>query len=142
MHDLAHCVTAQCEVAAEVALDFLADGIAVGRWALGCFNTLANGNGVVRGVSLFDGQPLLAKPIADRMRMLVEYHVGSDAATLVPRIIAKVVPGPIVGRRADQCLVSLLAWRDASMSDERWARLKATHEAEIWLVKSLLERGG
>lgn len=142
MDNLSHCVTTQCEVGAEVALDFLADGIAVGRWALGCFNTLANGNGVFRGVSLFDGQPLLAKPIADRMRMLVEYHVGSDAATLVPRIIAKVVPGPIVGRRADQCLVSLLAWRDASMSDERWARLKATHEAEIWLVKSLLERGG
>jgi hypothetical protein len=138
--DLSHCVTAECNASAQQALAFLADGIAVGRWALGCFNTVARGDGLFSGTSLFDGQELFARPLADAARMLVEYHVGTAPDRLAPRIVAKVVPGPQVGRGAGACLVSLIAWRDAAMTDERWARLKATHEAEIWLVKLQLER--
>ena len=137
---LSHCVTAECSVSADEAFAFLSDGLAIGGWALGCMNTVAQGNGVVRGHSLFDGVELYAKPVGDRSTLTVDYHVGSDPAKLVPRIMAKVVPGPAVGRGADVALITLVAWRDASMSDERWRRLQATHEAEIWLVKAQVER--
>jgi hypothetical protein len=34
--------------------------------------------------------------------------------------------------------VTLVAWRDATMSDARWERLVACHEVEIRLVQALL----
>jgi hypothetical protein len=34
--------------------------------------------------------------------------------------------------------VTLVAWRDASMSEARWERLVACHEVEIRLVQALL----
>lgn len=141
MSALSHCVTALCEVAAHRALAFLADGLAIGRWALGCMNTASVGEGVYRGISLFDGTELYAKPVLHAALGLVEYHVGKDPAQLVPRIVAKVVPGTAVGRSADQCLVSLIAWHDAGMSTDRWQQLCATHEAEIWLLRAQIERG-
>jgi hypothetical protein len=33
-------------------------------------------------------------------------------------------------------LVSLIAWREASMGDERWERLVACHEVEIRLIQA------
>ncbi len=138
---LSHCVTALCEVAAHRALAFLADGLAVGRWALGCMNTASVGDGVYRGISLFDGSQMFAMPVAHAALGIVEFHVGAEPTKLVPRIIAKVVSGPEIGRGADQCLVSLIAWRDAAMSDDRWRRLCATHEAEIYLLRAQIERG-
>ena len=35
--------------------------------------------------------------------------------------------------------VTLLAWREAGMSDERWSRLIASHEAEILLLRARIE---
>jgi hypothetical protein len=52
--------------------------------------------------------------------------------------MARVVPGESTGRGRRSCLVSLLAWRDASMSEARWERLIACHEVEIRLVQALL----
>ena len=60
---------------------------------------------------------------------------------MLPRILALVVPGPQVGHREDECLVTLLAWRDAGMDEARWRRLTTGHEAEIMLLKALIERG-
>jgi hypothetical protein len=51
------------------------------------------------------------------------------------------VPGPIVGLSDDFCVLTLIAWRTASMNDERWRRLKASHEFEVVLIKNLLESG-
>lgn len=138
---LSHCATALCEVPAHRALAFLADGLAIGRWSLGCMNTAAAGDGIYRGISLFDGAALFVRPVVHTVLGIVEYHVGGDPAKLVPRIIARVVPGPLVGRDANQCLASLIAWRDAAMSEDRWRRLCATHEAEIYLLRAQIERG-
>ena len=109
--------------------------MAIGRWALGAFNTRRIGKNLFRGTSLFDGQPLLVRPVGDPDRLLVDYYVGTNAARLATRAMTKVVPR---GRRS--CIVSLIAWREPSMPQARWERLVACHEAEIRLIQALLER--
>ena len=138
MASLSHCVTAECAVPARRAYEFLSDGLAVGRWALGSFDARRVGPNLFRGRSLFDGAEVLYRPVGDAARLIVDYHVGTSPRALVPRVMARVVPGESTGRSRRSCLVSLLAWRDASMSEARWERLIACHEVEIRLVQALL----
>lgn len=135
---LSHCVTVECAVPADRALAFLADGAALGRWALGCWQTAPRGDGLFTGHSLFDGGEVWVRPVADTRLGIVDYHVGPGAEALVPRIMARVIPGASSGRGADRCLVSLVAWRAVGMDDERWSRLTAAHEVEIRLIQALL----
>lgn len=125
---------------APVAYRFLADGAALGRWALGCFDTRPAGAGLWRGTSLFDGAPTLVRPVGDAKCLVVYYWIGPDRRSLAPRIMARVVPGSVVGRPRNRSIVTLLAWRDARMTDERWERLVACHEVEVRLVQALLAR--
>jgi hypothetical protein len=78
---------------------------------------------------------MLVRPVGDRARLLVDYHVGTTAARLVPRIMARVL-----ARTRGSCIVSLVAWREASMTEPRWERLVACHETEIRLIQALLAR--
>lgn len=130
---LSHCVSAECAVPARRAYAFLSDGLAVGRWALGSFNAKRVGRNLFRGRSLFDGAPVHYRPVGDPARLIVDYHVGADPKALVPRVMARVV-----GRGSRSCLVMLVAWRDASMTDARWERLVACHEVEIRLIQAQL----
>ena len=142
---LSHCVTAECAVPARRAYEFLSNGLEVGRWALGSFDAKKVGRNLFRGRSLFDEGDVLYRPVGDAVRLIVDYHVGTNARSLVPRVMARVVPGEATGRSKSSCLVSLVAWRDASMSAARWERLVACHEVEIRLVQALLgerKRGG
>jgi hypothetical protein len=84
---------------------------------------------------LFDGEQLFFKPVGDRGRLLVDYWVGADAGSLSLRAMTRVIP-----RARNSCVVSLTAWREASMGDERWERLVACHEVEIRLIQALLSR--
>ena len=138
MASLSHCVTAECAVPARRAYEFLSDGLAVGRWALGSVDARRVGPNLFRGRSLFDGAEVLYRPVGDAARLIVDYHVGTSPRALVPRVMARVVPGESTGRSRRSCLVSLLAWRDASMSEARWERLIACHEVEIRLVQAQL----
>ena len=87
------------------------------------------------------GSAAWLRPVGDPERLTVDYHLGSDPQHLVPRIMARVVPGPVTGRSAGRCLVSIVAWRDTGMDDARWRRLVACHEAEILLIKAQIEAG-
>lgn len=118
---------------ARKAYRFLADGKMLGRWALGAFGTRRVGPNLWRGTSLFDGKALFVRTVGDAKRLIVDYYVGSDRKKLVPRIMARVAPAG-----SKHCTVILLAWRDAGMDDERWARLQACHEVEVRLIQSLL----
>ena len=138
MSSLSHCVTAECAVPARRAYAFLADGLEVGRWALGSFAARRVGRNLFRGRSLFDGAEVLYRPVGDASKFIVDYHVGTNPRALAPRVMARVVPGDATGRRKGSCLVTLVAWRDAGMSEERWRRLVACHEVEIRLVQALL----
>jgi hypothetical protein len=135
---LSHCVAAECAVPARRAYDFLVDGLEVGRWALGSFDAEKVGRNLFRGRSLFDGADVLYRPVGDAARLIIDYHVGTNPGALVPRVMARVVPGEATGRGKGSCLVTLIAWRDAAMSDARWERLVACHEVEIRLVQALL----
>ena len=128
-----HCVSAECAVSARRAYEFLLDGRKVGRWALGSFDARKVGSNLFRGRSLFDGAEVHYRPVGDLRRMMVDYHVGSNPRALVPRVMARVVP-----RDSRSCLVVLVAWRDAAMSDARWDRLIACHEVEIRLIQAQL----
>ena len=55
------------------------------------------------------------------------------------RISARVIPGSALGYGENRSLVTLLAWRPAEMSDDRWSRLVASHEAEILLLRARIE---
>lgn len=133
-------MTVECAVPAERAFAFLRDGALLGRWALGCWQTELRGDGLFVGRSLFDGGAVWARPIGDARLLTVDYHVGGSPDALVPRIMARVVPGSSVGRGAEACLVSLIAWRDEGMDDARWHHLVACHEVEILLIQALLSR--
>ncbi len=138
--DLGHSVTELVGAPAEAALRFLADGARLGEWAFGCWNTVSQPDGGFLGHSLFDGAKLWVRVETDAARMCVTFHVGGAPDRLAPRILALVVPGPLVGRLDDVCLVTLLAWRDAAMDADRWRRLTTGHAAEILLLRALIER--
>lgn len=136
---LAHAVTQKMDAPALRAFGFLRDPLALGRWSLGCFATFPAGrNGLHAGRSLFDGSQAWFRIEADQERLMIDYLVGLPDA-LSRRISARVVPGPELGYDAEICLVTLTAWRAADMDDERWLRLCAAHEAEIFLIKSQIE---
>ncbi len=120
------------------AYAFLSDGLAVGRWALGSFAARKVGRNLFRGRSLFDGAEVLYRPVGDTRAADRRLSRGHRPAALAPRVMARVVPGEATGRDKGSCLVTLVAWRDAAMSEARWERLVACHEVEIWLVQALL----
>jgi len=139
MTGLSHAATLRIEVPAEVAFDFLSDPLQLGRWSLGCFDTKPAGpSGLFTGVSLYDGTSGWFRIDADRTRQIIDYYIG-DATTQVPRVSARVIPGPVCGLPATSCYLTLTAWRIAAMNDDRWARLCTAHEAEIWLIKAQIE---
>ncbi len=135
---LSHSVTCLVTVHAEAAFAFMADPVALSRWSLGCMDLVEVGKGVYTGRSLFDGGQGWLSIDADPRRLLVDYHVGT-LEKRDPRISARVIPGPVCGLDATACYVTLTAWRSASMNDDRWQRLCASHEAEIWLIKAQME---
>jgi hypothetical protein len=136
---LSHAASILIAAPARAAFDFLADPIRLGNWSLGCMRTDATETpGVFTGHSLFDGAQGWFAIDADEQRLAIDYRVGPRDA-LIHRISARVMPGPTLGLGADECIATLLAWRPASMADERWARLCATHEAEMFLIKAQIE---
>jgi hypothetical protein len=139
VHSLSHCATAPCNAAAETAYAFLADAAKLGTWALGSWATQPLNGGVVRGTSLFDASQVYVRADGDPERLSVDFAVGDDPGTLVRRIAARVVPGPTLGLDDRRCVVTLLAWRTADMSDERWHRLSASHDVEILLLRARIE---
>lgn len=138
--ELSHCCSARIAVGADAAFAFLCDGAALGRWALGCWDTEFREDGLLRGASLFDGSQTWVRLSPDNERLLVDYHLGAGPDDLRPRISARVVPGEVLGDDPGHCVATLTAWRPEAMDDERWGRLKASHAVEILLIKALLER--
>lgn len=137
--DLTHCVSSLCAAPAELAFSYLGDAARLGEWALGCWGGMPAAEGVVRGTSLFDGTTSYARTVPDVERMIVDFEVGPEPQSLVGRISCRVVPGKALGVDAASSLLILLAWRTASMDDDRWRRLTVAHEAEILLLRGRIE---
>jgi hypothetical protein len=136
---LSYSVSLEVSVPAEEAFSYLSDPEMLGRWALGCFNTKPTAKeGLFTGTSLFDGLEAWFRIETDAKRLLIDYHVGGPEQQL-PRISTRVIPGPHYGRDREHCIVTMTAWRTTDMSDTRWLRLRASHDAEIFLIQAQLE---
>jgi hypothetical protein len=126
--------------AAEV-FAFMADPAKLERWSFGTWETTIAADGLVTGISIFDGSRILVRIDADRERLSIDYRLGGDPAALVPRIAVRIVPGEHLGLDPGHSVLTFLAWRSAAMDDDRWRRLIASHEFEAVLIKSLIESG-
>ncbi len=117
----------------------MADPARLHRWSFGTWETEIAADGLVTGTSIFDGGRILVRIDADKARLLIDYKLGSNPETLVPRIQVRVVPGEHLGLDAGRCVLTFMAWRAAAMDDDRWRRLTASHEFEVVLLKNLIE---
>jgi hypothetical protein len=138
----AHAAARLCKTSVEKAMAHLTSAAGMARWNLGLSNCRELEPGLFTGASLFDGAPgwVRITPLAGLAA--VDYHVGASPDRLVPRIHARVVDGALLGHGARTCVVTLLAWRPAGMTDERWSRLVSTHETEIELIQAQLDAEG
>ena len=137
--ELGYCVTALLEVPADQAFDFLADPVSLGTWSLGCMRVEApNPGGPYTGFSLYDDSQVWFDIAAYRELLLIDYRVG-EIGDLKQRISVRIVRGDACELANTQCYVSLIAWRPATMTHDRWTQLCTAHEAEIWLIKARIE---
>jgi hypothetical protein len=136
---MSYTVSAEVSVPAQEAFRYLSDPLMLGRWALGCFHTRPTAQqGLFKGVSLFDGLETWFHIETDLERLVIDYHVGGPQDRR-PRISTRIVPGSGYGRDDQHCIVTMTAWRTSDMSNLRWQRLCASHDAEIFLIQAQLE---
>lgn len=124
---------------AETVFAFMADPANLTKWSFGTWQTTIHDDGLIEGRALGSGNRILLRIDSDPDRLLIDYHLGSEAGSLRPRIFARVTPGSVTGHGTETSLLSLTALRGADMDDERWARLQRTHAAELDIVKSWIE---
>jgi len=137
-----HCHTSSIAVAApaEAAFKIMSDGIEQGRWAWGSWQRREAEPGLFVGTSLFDGKETWVRLHIDRARLTVDYDVGRSRDAMQFRNAARVLPGPLLGRAPDTAVITLMSWRLASQSDQAWEQLGVVHEAEMFLIRGILER--
>ena len=134
-----HAVSIEVAASAERTFAFMSDPKAMDRWSFGTWKTVLHEGGLVEGSSIFDGSVTWVRIDADKARGTIDYHLGRDRDALTPRIMARVIPGDRVGASPESSVLTMVAWRVKGMSDERWGRLVASHEFEVYLIKSLIE---
>ncbi|MBM3549668.1 MAG: hypothetical protein FJX54_22240 [Alphaproteobacteria bacterium] len=134
-----HAVSIELAVAAERAFAFMSDPKAMDRWSFGTWKIVLHEGGLVEGSSIFDGSVTWVRIDADKQRGVIDYHLGKERNALTPRIMARVIPGDRLDLGVDKCVLSMIAWRTRNMPEERWKRLVASHEFEVFLLKSLIE---
>ena len=138
----AHICSVAVERPASDAMACLVDPEKLSSWAVGMGETTVHPGGAIEGAFPGTGAPIWARIDADPGGGTILFHLGPDPDALVPRIMVRVVPGGDLGGSPESCVVSMIAWRQESMDDARWAGLKAGHESEILEVKRLIESTG
>lgn len=125
---------------AKVAFEIMSDGILQGQWAWGSANRSEVEPGLFMGTSVFSGQETYVRLNVDADRFQVDYEVGASKEAMQFRNMSRVIPGEVLKLGADKCVVSLLTWRLATQSEAAWEQISCVHEAEMFLIKGLLER--
>lgn len=134
-----HCTSITIDGSAEMVFAFMSDPEKLNRWSFGTWKTVLHEGGLIEGEAIFDGARTFVRIDADQSRLLVDYHLGVEKEQLTPRISVRIVPGGRLDLGVDQAVLTFLAWRPTTMSDDRWRRLTASHEFEAVLLKSLIE---
>jgi hypothetical protein len=117
----------------------MADGIKQGEWTFGSWDRRQVGEQLFVGRSMFDDKETYIKIDADEERLVVYYRIGEDPGRLQMRNMARIVRGPDLGWEDGRSLVTLLAWRSAFMSDDRWKQLCVSHETQMFIIKARIE---
>jgi hypothetical protein len=125
---------------AEVAFELMADGVKQGRWAWGSFERTEVSPSLFKGRSVFTGKDTYVRLHVDRPRLLVDYDVGPSPDAMQFRNMSRVIPGGLLKIGDHNCVVTLLSWRLATQSDADWEQFGCIHEAEMFLIRGLLER--
>lgn len=118
----------------------MSDGLKQGTWAWGSFDRQEVEPGLFVGRSVFTGRETFVRLLADRERLQVDYEVGPSKAAMQFRNMSRVIPGRILKIGDDRCVVTLLSWRLSTQTDADWTQFGCIHEAEMFLIKGLLER--
>ncbi|HEX7382174.1 MAG TPA: hypothetical protein VF265_08465 [Nevskiaceae bacterium] len=135
-----HSASILIEDSAERVFPFMADGLLQGRWTLGSWERRElNGENYVCGTSLLDGKATFVRLNVDRQRLRVDYDVGRAPEAMQFRNAARVLPGEAFGYGENRCIVTLLTWRLATQSDDAWQAVSKVHEAEMYLIRGLVE---
>ena len=74
----------------------------------------------------------------DPVHHTIYYHLGDAPECLVPRIVIQIKSEDIVESGDGTNVISMTAWRQDTMTDERWNQLKTLHENEIKEVRRLI----
>ncbi|MCB1340345.1 MAG: hypothetical protein KDK24_04625 [Pseudooceanicola sp.] len=125
---------------APVAFQIMADGLKQGRWTWGSYERQEVQPGVFMGHSVFTGKETYVRLRPDPDRLLVDYDVGPSADSMRFRNSSRVIPGPALELGDNQSVITLLTWRLNSQGDAAWVQAGTIHEAEMFLIKGLLER--
>jgi hypothetical protein len=137
-----HCHSSSIAVdrPAEIAFEIMSDGLKQGQWTWGSFERREVEPGLFVGRSVFSGKETYVRLDIDRARLLVDYQVGGSREAMQFRNMSRVIPGEVLKLGADKCVVTLLTWRLETQSDAEWTQISCVHEAEMFLIKGLLER--
>jgi len=128
------------QVPAVQAFELMADGVKQGQWAWGSWQRREAEPGLFVGTSVFDGRETFVRLHVDSERLQVDYDVGRTPDRMQFRNMARVIPGGLLQHGDDTCVVSLLTWRLATQDDAAWQQMSTVHEAEMYLIRGLLER--
>ena len=137
-----HCHTSSIAIArpAPIVFEIMSDGLKQGQWTWGSFERREIEPGLFVGKSVFDGKDTFVRLHVDRERLIVDYDVGRSRDEMQFRNMSRVIPGDVLGLGPAHAVVTLMTWRLASQSDAAWAQISCVHEAEMFLIKGLLER--
>jgi len=139
---LVHSTARWCGATVPTALAHLSSAAGMQRWNLGLWNCREVEPGLFTGESLFDGTAGWVRVVTEAQRGVIDYLIGADPHSLTPRIRASVIAGEVLGYAAASCVITLEAWRTATMPQDRWRRLMQTHETEIDLICAQLAADG
>ena len=124
---------------AKTVFKFMSDPNNMDLWSFGTWRIKVDNEGLVHGQSIFDGSAAFVRIQPNEQNYLIDYWVGTDSTYLVPRIFVRITSGEVTGSATENCVMSMIAFRNESMNDERWHRLVTAHAFEVQLIKSVLE---
>ncbi|MDR6819271.1 hypothetical protein J2X76_004463 [Neorhizobium sp. 2083] len=135
-----HSSSIMVERPAAVAFELMSDGLKQGQWAWGSLNRTEVEPGLFCGTSTFTGKQTFVRLNVDRARFQVDYEVGAAKEAMQFRNMSRVIPGELLRMGPDKCVVTLLTWRLETQTDAEWIQFGTIHEAEMFLIKGILER--
>ncbi len=125
---------------ADAAFTIMSEGLKQGQWTWGSYQRREVKPGLFVGQSLFTGKDTYVRLDVDRKRLLVDYEVGPSEDAMQFRNMSRVIPGDALKMGTDKCVVSLFTWRLVTQDEAAWTQISCVHEAEMFLIKGLLER--